>query len=120
MSKKAYIVINDGAAFDGKINVDDTSAKIYYTTNDGAFNVTASFEKMKVRFVGQGASYTLMLDTTNKSYLLLETNGSFLAPAAIQLELYRFVINSDGVFLTTQYYVEENLQSLTLSATISQ
>lgn len=53
MNKQAYIVINDGSAFEGKLSIENDCAKILYSTEDGTFAITADANEMKVRFRGQ-------------------------------------------------------------------
>lgn len=118
MNKQAYIVINDGSAFEGKLSIENDCAKILYSTEDGTFAITASLNEMKVRFVSKSVSYTLLLSKIEQSTLSLQANAVSLAPAPLDLDLYEFRKDENSVFMTAQYCVEKNPQTLTLSATL--
>jgi hypothetical protein len=120
MSNNAYIVINNGTPFEGKLNFTADGAKLLYSTQDGTFAVTASEKELKVRFVGEKVAYTFLLDSVNPSALIVEAGGNRLSPAEVKLDFYKFKKSENGFFLTAKYLVEENEQSLTLSASVNE
>ena len=116
MNNNAYIVINDGSPFEGKLSFTENGAKLLYSTEDGTFAVNADENSLKVRFVGQKVAYTFYLNTLAFSELIVEAGGNRLSPAEVTLDYYKLEKIENGIFLTSKYFVEGNEQSLTLSA----
>ena len=117
MSNKALVVINNSSPIEGQLLKGADKTHLSYKTSDGAFTVTATSTDLSVKFVGEGVGYLLAIGE-NDSSLSLTFNGNPMGYSAINKKVYRFIENETGFFLTTEYELEQQSQSITLSATI--
>lgn len=117
MNSNALVVINNGAPIGGQLLKGANKSHLQYETSDGTFVVTANDSGMTVKFTGEGVGYTLTINDDNSS-LSLEFNGNQMGYSAIDKKIYRFSENETGIFLTAEYTLEGQAQSITLSATL--